>query len=253
MSKLLNSGKSHYVTQTLQYGNERIPYQVFFTTDFTHKIKIDVLPAGVVQVIAPETASLKQIKDATLKRARWIYNHVNKIKTQFNHVLPREYVSGESHHYLGRRYVLKVFKVKNIEPSVKLLRGQIQVRTKSFAPEAIRSLLSDYYRKHAEHVFERRLQEIISRISWLKQKPNWKMRVMKKQWGSCSPKGTLTLNPLLVKAPKECVDYVILHELCHLKEHNHSKKYYRLLSQYMPEWERIKARLDDMSELLLAK
>jgi hypothetical protein len=63
----------------------------------------------------------------------------------------------------------------------------------------------------------------------------------------------LSLNPLLVKAPRECIDYVILHELCHLKEHNHSKNFYLLLSRTMPDWESVKARLDGMSELLLAE
>jgi len=72
---------------------------------------------------------------------------------------------------------------------------------------------------------------------------------MKKQWGSCSPQGTILLNPYLIKAPRECIDYVVLHELCHLKEHNHSPRYYRLLSQLMPDWEPVKARLDRMAEL----
>jgi predicted metal-dependent hydrolase len=74
---------------------------------------------------------------------------------------------------------------------------------------------------------------------------------MKKQWGSCSPRGNILLNPHLVKAPRECIDYVILHELCHLKEHNHSPEFYRLLNQLMPDWKQIKAKLDGMAELLL--
>lgn len=74
---------------------------------------------------------------------------------------------------------------------------------------------------------------------------------MQKQWGSCSPAGRLLLNPQLIKAPRECIDYVISHELCHLKEHNHSPRYYRLLSQLMPGWKTVKARLDGMAEVLL--
>lgn len=74
---------------------------------------------------------------------------------------------------------------------------------------------------------------------------------MKKQWGSCSPQGHILLNPHLVKAPRDCIDYVILHELCHLQEHNHSPKFYQLLSQLMPAWKSVKTRLDSMAELLL--
>jgi hypothetical protein len=74
---------------------------------------------------------------------------------------------------------------------------------------------------------------------------------MQKQWGSCSPQGHILLNPHLVKAPRECIDYVIIHELCHLKEHNHSPEFYRLLCLQMPDWKQVKAKLDGMAELLL--
>ena len=74
---------------------------------------------------------------------------------------------------------------------------------------------------------------------------------MRKQWGSCSPQGVILVNPHLVKAPRDCIDYVITHELCHLREHNHSPRYYRLLREIMPEWEMHTAILDGMAELLL--
>lgn len=65
-------------------------------------------------------------------------------------------------------------------------------------------------------------------------------------WGSCSASGKITLNPQLVKAPRDCIDYVILHECCHLMEHNHSERFYRLMGQVMPEWEDVKKRLDGL-------
>ena len=74
---------------------------------------------------------------------------------------------------------------------------------------------------------------------------------MTKQWGSCSTKGNLMLNPHLVKAPKEYIDYVILHELCHIAEHNHSERFWRLLTQVMPNWKEVKAKLDGMAEMYL--
>ena len=93
--------------------------------------------------------------------------------------------------------------------------------------------------------------EIADRVVWLKAMPDWRLVRMQKQWGSCSPAGVILLNPHLVKAPRQCVDYVICHELCHLEEHNHSPRYYRLLGQVMPGWETVKTRLDGMAELLL--
>jgi len=71
------------------------------------------------------------------------------------------------------------------------------------------------------------------------------------QWGSCSPTGQITLNPHLVKAPRNCIDYVLLHELCRIAEHNHSERFYRLLYGVMPQWEKIKERLDSMAYFYL--
>lgn len=103
----------------------------------------------------------------------------------------------------------------------------------------------------AADIFSRRFAEIAEHVVWLKTIPQWRLVSMRKQWGSCSTKGVILLNTHLVKAPRNCVDYVITHELCHLQEHNHSPRYYRLLGQLMPEWQSIKAKLDGMAELLL--
>lgn len=82
-------------------------------------------------------------------------------------------------------------------------------------------------------------------------KPPLRILSMQTQWGSCSPSGRVTLNPHLVKASRECIDHVILHELCHIAEHNHSERFYRLMQQVMPQWEKTKKRLDGMAAALL--
>ena len=253
MAKSLRVTAEQPNRQTLHYGKARFTYQLFFVPTVDNRILIDVLPNGVINVQAPEGTSLDAIKRAMLKRARWIHNHIVKIRQQHAFVLPREYVSGESHYYLGRRYVLKVLEKQGFDPQVKMSRGQLQVHTDSREPEAIKALLNKWYCDHAREQFDKRLQALVSRIRWIKQVPPWNLRLMKKQWGSCSPKGVLSLNPLLVKAPRECIDYVILHELCHLKEHNHSKNFYTLLTRSMSDWKAVKARLDGMSELILAE
>ena len=119
-------------------------------------------------------------------------------------------------------------------------------------PAAVRRRLNEWYRGRAEDYFERRLAAVASRISWLEENPQLKLVAMKKQWGSCAPNGTIHLNPWLIRAPTECIDYVITHELCHLREHNHSKKYYEILGHHYPNWRHVKARLDGMAELILA-
>lgn len=100
--------------------------------------------------------------------------------------------------------------------------------------------------------FERRMEEIVSFLPWVDQLPSIKLVSMQKQWGSCSPKGAVNLNPWLIRAPRECIDYVIVHELCRLVEHNHSKRFYTLLDRHCIGWRHTKAKLDGMAELLLA-
>ncbi len=92
---------------------------------------------------------------------------------------------------------------------------------------------------------------MLPKTTWVSGRPSFRILTMKKQWGSCSSKGMLMLNPHLVKAPKESIDYVILHELCHIAEHNHSERFWWLLTQVMPQWKEVKAKLDDMAELYL--
>jgi predicted metal-dependent hydrolase len=233
------------------YGDVRYEYGICFTPDRRAKIAIHVHPDASVQVDAPEGEELLRIHRAVLKRARWIKTHVDQAREQRRHALPRRYVSGESHFYLGRRYQLKVSKENGSGGAVKLLRGRICVETAERSPDTVRAYLCAWYRERAADVFVQRLDAVADRVGWLNDVPPVRLITMKKQWGSCSPKGTVFLNRHLVKAPRECVDYVIAHELCHLKEHNHSPRYYRLLREIMPGWEPVKARLDGMAELLL--
>jgi predicted metal-dependent hydrolase len=237
--------------KSFPYGNDRIAYQIALVPMKHNKVSIHVYPDGSVRVDAPENRDLPEIHQAVLKRARWIKHHVDQFKRQREQALPRTYVSGESLFYLGRRYQLKVKSQNGSSPTVKLIGGRICVETSSRHVPTIRKCLSEWYRRRATDVFARRLDEIVDRASWLRQPPEWRLVRMQKQWGSCSPAGVILLNPHLVKAPRECIDYVISHELCHLKEHNHSARYYRLLSKIMPSWEVVKGRLDSMAELLL--
>lgn len=233
------------------YGDERFDYEICFTPERSTKIAIHVHPDASIQVDAPEGESKAKINKAVLKRARWIKNHVSQARAQREHVLPRSYVSGESQFYLGRRYQLKVTQTSGTGVQIKLWRGRIHLATGDRSADAVKRDLYRWYRERAFEVFDRRMQEVVSKVSWLKAAPPLRLLKMRKQWGSCSPQGVIFLNPQLVKAPRECVDYVIAHELCHLKEHNHSPRYYRLLRDVMPGWEPVKAKLDGMAELLL--
>lgn len=194
-----------------------------------------------------------------MKRARWIWQSLQEFAKQQDHVLPKRYVSGETQFYLGLRYVLKVTTDSENEPSVKLSSGQLNVFLQpsnaqidhKIQAEKVKSMVNKWYQNRAKTVFSYRIKVLLPKASWVKDVPLYKALIMQKQWGSCSTKGNLILNPHLVKVPKGCIDCVILHELCHTAEYNHSERFWRLLMQVMPNWKEVKAKLDGMAELYL--
>lgn len=234
------------------YADEQICFERRPRSDQINKILIKVLPDCSVHISAPETASDEEVIAAAKQRARWIYQQLREFGSRLEHIRPRQYISGESHYYLGKQYVLKVIENTAVKPSVKLLRGKIEVTVREKLVDKISVLLTDWYKARAKEVFARRLDAMLEQALWVNEKPPLRILTMQTQWGSCSPAGRLTLNPHLVKAPRDCIDYVILHELCHLAEHNHSDRFYRLMGQVMPQWEKVKSRLDGMANVLLS-
>jgi predicted metal-dependent hydrolase len=230
----------------IAYGDEEIAFTLRRQPSrVVPRIAIHVESDGRVQVDAPSTAPLAEVLSAVKKRSRWISQHVSAAKARLANVLPREYVSGESLHYLGRRYRLKVI----VDPATALkahMRGAfITVAVPKHDATMIKSVLDAWYRHRAREVFAQRLPVIAEPLQWVHELPPVRLQCMKRQWGSCSPSGRITLNPWLVRAPREAIDYVLLHEMCHLKHHNHSRAFYSTLDRHMPDWREIKEKLDE--------
>lgn len=234
------------------YGDRRLRCDVRRTAERNrNRVAIHVDPDGRILVDAPQRATDAEIRLALTKRARWVQNRLQEIDDSRRHVLPREYISGESVYYLGRRYQLKVLSIQD-SPAVRLHGGYLIVAIGSRDPADVRVALHNWYRARAKRALQMRLEVVCARLPWIKQPPPTSLRLMKARWGSCSPTGRLTLNPDLVRAPRECIDYVIAHELCHLKVHDHSPNFYRLLEANVPNWKEVKSRLDRMAEAILA-
>ncbi|EKU67446.1 MULTISPECIES: M48 family metallopeptidase [Acinetobacter calcoaceticus/baumannii complex] len=232
---------------SIAYGDEVIDFEVLESPSRTQKIVIKVYADCRVVVSTPLNTDDKTIIEAVKQRSRWIYKQLREFREQSRFITPRQYKSGESHFYLGKQYQLKVIHDDTKPQGVKLLRGKLEVNALDANLESIQSHLKQWYRSRAKVIFEVRLQRILEQALWVGDKPEIRLVTMRTQWGNCSPSGVLTLNPHLVKAPTICIDYVILHELCHLAEHNHSDRFYQLLTQVMPDWETIKERLDNMA------
>ena len=238
MSKVKKNGKGY----CLHYGRDKIPFDLSIRE--RKRLSISVHPDMKVTVVAPQDRSLEQILDRVRARAAWIQKQRRFFQQFQPSTPPPQFVSGETHYYLGRQYRLKIRKAK-VE-RVKLIGKFLFIQMEDPKnQERVKRLVGDWYRDHARDLFEKKLGQILEFSRSLKVgKPKVQLRAMKTRWGSCTKNGTILLNPELVKAPVHCVEYVILHELCHLKVHNHGKQFYRLLSRHMPDWKQRKARLD---------
>ena len=235
---------------TLRYGDRAVGYSLTEAKRLTSRILIHVHPDGVVEVEAPQDGNPSLVRAAIQKRARWIFANLDSSSEARTHTLPREYVGGETHFYLGRRYRLDVKEARG-QSSVKLVRGSIRITAPIADRAAIKQRLKRWYRERAQDYFTRRIIQIASKIEWLDAVPVMKLTAMEYQWGSCSPSGSININPALIRAPRHCIDYVLTHEICHLKEHNHSKRFYAALEKCLPNWVSTKAELDRLAELLL--
>ena len=238
--------------RSLRYGDELIAFSLRVQPARTaQRIAIHVEPDGRVRVDVPQETSDAAVQAALQRRVRWISSQVAAVRERLAHAVPRAHVSGESLLYLGRRYVLKVVVDESRDGHVRLRGTRIEVAVADGDASRVRTLLDTWYRERAGEVLAARLAALAPLLHWVGTPPPMQLRIMQTRWGSCSPAGRLTLNPNLVKAPRECIDYVLIHELCHLGEHNHGPRFHRLLETLMPQWRSVKARLDGLVEQLM--
>lgn len=207
-------------------------------------MEIAVHPDSAVIVKAPAQSDISLIEKKIIKRARWILRQLNYFK-QFNPRTPdRCYVNGETHMYLGKQYRLKL--AEGSENSVKLSRGLFHITCRNVpTPETAKNLLNQWCSEKAQLKFTESMDCCWQKLnSHGMGKPRLSIKRMQKRWGSLSDIGTVTLNTDLIRAPKEYIDFVVTHELCHLKYHAHSPEFYKLLDSVIPGWEKIKHKLE---------
>lgn len=225
----------------IEFGRESIRYEVQFLAS-RRTLGIEVHPDQRVVVRAPSGCPAELIAERVQKRASWISRQIADFQRYNPRTPQRQYLSGETHLYLGRQYRLKV--VSGDVASVKLSRGYLTV-TVSGVPdrERVRTMLHRWSLVRAREVFDEVLAKNLRRYSITRQ-PRLIVRAMLSRWGSLSQAGTMTLNSRLICAPRACIEYVITHELCHLIHRDHDASFYRLLGQVMPDWEKRKQRLE---------
>jgi predicted metal-dependent hydrolase len=226
---------------SIQFGSKKIDFQVEFSARKT--LGITVTPDMEVLVKAPLDSSIEEIKKKLLKKAAWIIKQQSFFLSFQPKTPSRKYVGGETHLYLGRQYLLKIESGK--KDSVKLKGKYIIVQTSD--KSRVKGLVKDWYLTHAKAKFKEIAEPLIQKFKRHKIEPETIVfRDMPTRWGSCTPKGKIILNPELIKAPRGCIEYVIIHELCHLIYHDHTRKFIDLQTKEMPDWEKWKMKLENL-------
>lgn len=229
-------------SDAVQWGGVEIPFKYSFSQRKT--LSISVYPDLSVTVKAPEGTGVDIIREHVYRRSAWINRQWKEFEKYLPKQPPRRYISGETHRYLGRQYRLRIRRGK-VE-SVKCYQGYLWVTTKNVStPEKIKLLLDEWYRCHAKVIFHERIKLYHQRMTKNGvPSPIFQIRKLNGRWGSFSSAGRITLNLSLIKVPTECIDYVILHELCHFKEKHHGSKFWGLLKKLMPDYIERRAKLN---------
>ena len=225
----------------IQFGSKQIDFRLEYSD--RKSLGITVTPDLNVLVKAPADTSLEKVKEKLRKKAPWIIRQQSFFLSFHPKTPARKFVGGETHLYLGRQYRLKILQSK-LE-SVKLRGKFIEVTTTNKA--RAKELVNEWYLQNARTKFHTIAKPLIDNFRKHKVEPNSiVLREMSTRWGSCTAKGKIILNPELIKAPKGCIEYVIIHELCHLIHHDHTQKFIDLQTKEMKDWEKWKMKLEKL-------
>lgn len=228
-------------SRVFRQGERSLIYRLHLTHRRT--VAISVHPDRSVVVTAPTGAADQDLERLLGKRFRWILKQQQDFEDMPPPASPRQWVGGETHRYLGRQYRLKIAEGKPVRVRLKGRHFHVIVPNPAHAKTICRAM-DLWYRARAHDLLNRRVDECLAASPALSvARPEVVVRAMTQRWGSCSPSGRILLNVDLVKLPLSCIDYVVIHELCHLKVRNHGPKFWRLVTQFSPNWERARQRL----------
>lgn len=228
------------------FGNKTITYSIVRSRRRKKTITLSVEPGGNLIIRAPIKTKDSKLSHIVKSKAKWII----KKRSSLNHgaiISKKEFVSGESFSYLGRHIRLKILRDNSKKkPVVKLHGGRLQIlfyranRNGNYSKE-IRDAIAEWYRKLAVKRITERVVIYAGKLGL--PKPEIIIRNQQKRWGSCNKKGELRFNWHIVMAPMSLVDYVVVHELCHIKYKDHSKVFWKYLGSIMPDYEKRKEKI----------
>ncbi len=231
-----------FPSQTKEFIYGTFVYQYELIRQDRKTLGLTITPDLQIFVKCPRAAHDERIELFLKKKWFWLQKQLHFFKKYKHKVYKKEYVSGEGFLYLGRQYTLIVKRASYERVSVS--RGVITVQTREGVANSTHTkrMIDAWYQDRAKTVFVERYEEMQKRFEY-DSCPTLGIRTMDKRWGSLL-KNTLLLNPKLIQAPKECLDYVIVHELCHVRHKDHGKEFWKLLDKKYPNWQKVKEKLE---------
>lgn len=206
-------------------------------------LSLTVAPDLNILVKCPHKANDERVELFLKKKWFWLEKQLTFFGKFQRKQYKKEYISGESFYYLGRQYQLIVQKGK-IDRAA-LFQGKLLVETRGRLRDGLhtKKLIEKWYKEKTKLIFDERLVVVSKKFKYGFY-PDVIVKPMDKRWGSALRGKKIILNPKLIQASKECIDYVITHELCHFTHKNHGKEFWKLLEKMFPKWERVKNGLE---------
>lgn len=209
---------------------------------------------GRVRVTIPVGATVEQVLRFAEAKKQWVFKHVKNYNSISAQMITKEYVAGEKFPYMGQELLLRTSSQPGKFTTIQLESDVVWVLIsedipKGQWPEVIKKSLLYTYQKQAKKVFKEKLDHY-AKIMGL-QYNQMRIKQQRTKWGSCSRKGNINLNWKVLMAPTEVIDYLIVHELAHLKHMNHSKEYWRFVESFMPGYKKSQKWLKENGEKLV--
>jgi predicted metal-dependent hydrolase len=231
--------------RSVQFEGSSIDYDLIIKN--VKNINLRIKPDGSIAVSASTKVPIEKVDEFVISKGKYILNALNRFREleQFNKK-PKQYISGEGYKLLGRDLRLKV--IQGDKENIKTDGIYIFLTVKDKNDYRRKDILiSKWFNEQCHEIFNEIVAEVYSKFQkYGVQRPKIQIRDMKTRWGSCQPKrGIISLNIKLIEAPRNCIEYVVLHELCHYIHPNHSKKFYAFVQMMMPDWKERKKFLEE--------
>lgn len=218
-------------------------------------ISIRIIPKNTIEIISPRSVSISFLKKVLEEKSPWIMKTLDKFENVDESFKERKYVNDEIFYYLGKEYKLKIVEDKNTQNNKKnychidIKEKNLIITTNSNKGEYIKNELKKWYKIESEKIVLERLEVLKNEKPMMnKLVPNIiKIKEQKKRWGSCTSKKTIYINSRISMAKVDVIDYIIVHEFSHLAQMNHSKDFYNLVEEILPDFKKSEKWLKENS------